>query len=133
MCKTVQELKNEGWQIRVAHMRDMLGVRRIDDDSFMTRGQYILARARGELEFTDFMAEDYYRCILNSDYIKMPSYSVAVSPTGGFTVVEVTSPDGQKAYGKHSFNSKPFCKKTGVRAAVGRALSKIEKNSVVLV
>jgi len=45
---------------------------------------------------------------------------------GGFTTVEVTMPDGTVLRGKHNFSAhKPFVRRIGVTAALGRAFGNI--------
>jgi len=46
---------------------------------------------------------------------------------GGFTRVTITTPDGDILTGKHNFGaSKPFCRRIGVIAALGKAFGTAE-------
>lgn len=52
---------------------------------------------------------------------------------GGFTRVEITTPQGDVLVGKHNFSaSKPFCRRIGVIGALGRAFGS-QKNLTDLV
>lgn len=45
---------------------------------------------------------------------------------GGFTRVELTSPNGEKVIGKYNFNNRHFNRLIGLRAALGRAIKQFK-------
>lgn len=42
---------------------------------------------------------------------------------GGYTSVDVTTPDGVELHGKYSFGNRQFNRKLGLQAAIGRAFT----------
>ncbi len=65
-----------------------------------------------------------YECMPNHE-IMHDTYKVANN--GGFTAVMVTAPDGTILKGKHNFSSKkPFTRRIGVIAALGKAFGAAE-------
>lgn len=128
---TVHELRQAGYKIFIKHVREFIGIRKVDDDYFMTRGEYQNALENGELAFEDIYAEDYYRNpkgrfgyrFTKSD--RMPDYSEAVDSLGGWTQVEVVTPEGPILKGKYSFADKPFCRRKGLQIALSKALGTI--------
>ena len=116
---TKQSLTEQGYRVKVRHIREFLGVRRADDDCFMTRGEYNRGRENGELEF-DLYGAAFYKH--HTGTFNIPKYAQAVCSTGGWTQVEVVTPEGQTLHGKYSFGKRNFHRKHGVAAAIGRAL-----------
>lgn len=119
---TVEELRKQGWQVKVQHVREFVGVEREEDDRFMTRGQYEQASMDGTLIV---FAAKFYNEVYKVPYTQNPSYGQAVSPINGWTQVTVTTPSGITVTAKHSFNGKPFNRKLGVKAALGRIFNEL--------
>jgi len=60
---------------------------------------------------------------LQQDEIDACIVRPTVSQIGGFTRVEIIDNDtGRTFTAKHNFNGRPFCKKIGVQAALGKAI-----------
>lgn len=94
----VQELRKNGWKIRIAHLR-------------ITEGY------KGYVSRRDF--ED------GVPYPDCKSWAGAVSPRGGKTLVTVTSPEGQTVEISAQCNEKDnYNRRRGVQIALGRALKK---------
>lgn len=122
----VQELRRNGYHVKIRHVRDFLGVKKVDEnDCYMTRGEYEQARLNGELRFTDPMARDFFTGLGVADG-KMPEYGKAVDSFGGWTEVLVTKPDGVTVKGKCNFSTnnvdRPFVRKVGLSIALSKAL-----------
>lgn len=121
---TVCELRRAGNQVFIRHVREFIGVERMDDDEFMTRGEYEEARQNGEIMYIDAFAEDFYREQGVARGV-VPQYSRAVSPINGWTEVSVVTPEGSTVKGKYNFDNKPFCRKLGTSIALSKALFKL--------
>ena len=102
--QSVSELRKAGYKIRVTHVRNSKNPAIIGGvkDYLLSRYEYNMAKSEGKL--------------LN----KIP-FGESVLPCGGFTVVEVTTPDGATSKGKYNFGKRRFERKIGVAAALGRA------------
>lgn len=113
---TVEDLRKSGHLVMVLHYRDMYPFYYQEYDtgkreSIMTRLEFEGADADGSL-FS-------YAC---HGAVKA-KYSNAVRPKGGFTIVKVTTPEGETFTGKFNFSkNRQFNKKIGVAAALGRAM-----------
>lgn len=110
---TVQELRQKGYQVKVRHTRyfDEYGI--LDNgefDNFLTRGEFERAYDDGAVI-----------TIFGERTNEYATYGRLVQPFGGFTSVVLTAPNGQEYTGKFNFNNRPFCRKTGFLAALGRA------------
>lgn len=112
----VHELRKSGNKVSIRHVRSFLGVHRVGDDHFMTRGEYEHALDNDEIAL-NILATKLYK--------RMPSYKDAVEPRGGWTEITLTTPDGTVTKGKYSFFNKGFCRKTGVKIALMKAMNKI--------
>lgn len=104
MKVSVQSLRASGYKVRVQHKRLFPG---LSHDNIMTRGQF-----EGVITSLGYQpAED-------------GKYSKAVSPKGGETVVQITSPDGTELEGVAKCSLKdPYNRKRGLSIAIGRALN----------
>src|SRR3990167_2066055 len=93
---TVEELRKSGFKVRVYHGRVV----------FLGMSVDIMSRREFET--------------------KMPSdmWDGLVLSSGGFTRVEVTTPEGETKVGKFNFGNRQFNRKLGLTAAIGRALCK---------
>lgn len=93
--QSVETLRKDGYKVRVYHGRIFTTNQPNYADVCMSKRD-----AEGELD---------------------PAYYL--SSFGGFTSVEVTTPDGRDYIGKFNFSpNRQFNRKLGLRAAVGRAL-----------
>lgn len=112
---TVQKLRQLGYKVKVRHTRffDEYGVLDSGEfDNFLTRGEFERAYDDGDIVTIHGDSEP-------SD--EFSAYSNLVKPFGGFTSVTLTAPDGHVYTGKFNFNNKPFSRKVGYNAALGRA------------
>jgi hypothetical protein len=102
--KTVSELRKSGYKVRVTHVRQTRNPAIIDGnaDYLLSRYEHDLAHSEGRLFYASPFGE-------------------SVVPNGGFTVVEITTPDGKTLKGKFNFGKRRFERKIGVKAALGRA------------
>lgn len=131
----IQELRQNGFGVKVSHHRLFRGIGVVEDlpktkiDNVLTRGEYERAKVEGTLDFDDFGANLYQEAFPDD----VP-YGKAVSPVGGFTTVEVTTPDGHVVAKKYNFGKTvPFCRKKGVIAALGRVMKELRINTDVMV
>lgn len=112
---TVDELRQNGFQVKIRHTRYFGAYGILDHgefDNFLTRGEF--ERAYDEGLLVTIHGDDE-----PSDGFS--TYGKLVQPFGGFTSVFLTAPDGCEYVGKFNFNNKPFSRKKGVIAAIGRA------------
>ena len=102
--QSVSELRKAGYKIRVTHVRKTRNPAMVDGvkDYLLSRYEYNLAKSEGRL-------------------LDVFTYGESVLPYGGFTVVEVTTPEGKTFRGKYNFGKRRFERKIGVVAALGRA------------
>lgn len=125
---TVDELRAFGFDVHVQHHRvfNEIGQWESDGqgiDNVLTRGEYNRAQQSGQLDFTDDLVvpNRYYDQGYNLPE-EIP-YGKAVSPTGGFTTVNIITPNGVSLRGKFNFGKKePFCRRQGVLIAINRAM-----------
>lgn len=102
---TVSDLRSSNFKVRVQHKRAYYGF-----DGVLTRGQYEEVKAG-------------VRSIPQDNYLS-DSYSEAVNPNGGETVVQITTPDGTELEGVAKCSTKdPYNRKKGLAIALGRAMS----------
>lgn len=102
--KSVSELRRSGYKVRVTHVRLTRNPAIINGnaDNLLSRYEHNLAKSEGKL--TNSL-----------------SFGESVFPNGGFTVVEVSTPEGRTFKGKYNFGKRRFERKIGVVAALGRA------------
>lgn len=115
MSVTVEQLRREGYKVRVTHVRDTIAQ---DDDWnwLFSRYEYEEKLKSGKLDFAT----------RPSQVVFSKKYGDVVLPHGGFTHVEVTTPDGQTVSAKYNFpRKKPFVRKEGTKIALFRALGKL--------
>lgn len=127
---TVKALRDAGYRVKLRHVREFVGVFKLGDDEFMTRGEYEQARLNGEIEYYPWGAEYFHE---TTGALKVPSYGMAVDNFGGWTEVDITSPDGTIMHGKYSFRNKQFNRKIGTSAAIGIAMvrpGRVKKDKV---
>lgn len=132
----IQELRQNGFRVKINHHRIFKGIgvaeylpkRHIDN--VLTRGEYEQARNEQRLDFDDLGMNLY-----TEQFAEDVPYGNAVSPTGGFTTVEVTTPNNEVIVKKYNFGrTVPFCRKKGVIAALGRVMKELrdeECNTIV--
>lgn len=102
---TVSDLRGSNYKVRVQHKRAYYG-----SDEILTRGQFEQVKA-GLISMP------------NGTYLG-DIYSEAVSPNGGETVVQITTPDGTELEGIAKCSTKdPYNRRKGLQIALGRALS----------
>lgn len=104
--KTVSELRRSGNKVRVTHVRQTKNPALIDHQP-----DFLLSRYEHNLAFAE------------SRLSNMRSFGESVLPYGGFTLVEITTPDGTTLKGKFNFGKRRFERKIGVKAAIGRAFA----------
>jgi hypothetical protein len=127
----LRELRKAGYHVSIRHVREFCGVYRKNDDCFMTRGEYEHCRLNGEIVYDDLRAMGYYCDRFGVAPNKVPTYGTSVDSYGGWTEVEIVSPEGQVGFGKFNFTNKPFNRKIGLSAAIGRAFKRMKtENSV---
>lgn len=108
---TVAQLRKEGYKVRVLHNRDCWPIEDENYNSVFTRFEYENKQRNNEL-FHDF--DD--------------GFNNVARPCGGFTVVEVTTPDGETFSGKYNFKkNEPFVKHKGVSIALAKAIGRHQK------
>ncbi len=101
---SVQSLRASGYKVRVQHQRLFPNLSVLN---ILTRGQY------------EKMAEG----IKDLGGPETKPYSDVVSPKGGQTVVQITTPDGTELEGVAKCSAKdPYNRKKGLAIAIGRAL-----------
>jgi len=127
----LRELRKLGYKVRIRHVREFIGIKRSDDDCFMTRGEYEYCRLNGHLDFSDVFSSLYYADKYGADTNLIPAYSIAVNSLGGWTEVDIETPYGEIGNGKFNFNNRPFNRKIGLKAAFGRALKKMKSEKFV--
>lgn len=112
---TVEKLRRQGYKVRVTHVRDTIVCDKSDNWLF-SRYEYEEKHKNGELTFTEY----------HSQIVQSRKYGDIVLPHGGFTHVEVTTPDGVTTSAKYNFpKKKPFVRKEGTKIALFRALGKL--------
>ena len=97
---SVQQLRELGTQVRVSHCRKL---------KFPLRDQGNIMQ--------DYMTRREFEA---AGYAKV-KFGDVVESTGGFTIVEITT-NNQTVRGKYSFGPRPFNRRIGLMAAIGRAL-----------
>lgn len=137
---SVQELRQKGYRVCIKHVRyfplngDMVcktidgisgdAYRDYEVDQYLTKGEYLLSQENKNLEFSRDGEESPRVAIYLAPW-DIP-YSVAVSPVGGFTHVEIYKDDEFLASGKRNFGKREhFNRKKGVHGALKQALSKV--------
>lgn len=110
---TVNELRRAGFKVRVTHTRQFPGIVGINQGHMLSRYEFGMEqKGCGSLAIEG-----------NRSFSAVSKFGDAVLPTGGFTKVEFTTPEGTNFKGKFNFGrNKHYNKKIGVRAALGRAL-----------
>lgn len=109
----VEQLRKAGYKVRVCHTRDFWPLSDVDGESIMTRREY-----------EDLLADGEIYCNISIFGARPNSYAYGdnVRPTGGFTLVEVTTPNGETLKGKFNFNAnRQYDKREGVKIALLRA------------
>lgn len=101
---TINELKKQGFYIDVYHGRthiknNIYGYEKPEDITKII--------SRHEVRKNENLSKNY-----------------TVSHFGGFTIIDITTPNGEKLIGKYNFNNRYFNRKIGIKAALGRALKK---------
>lgn len=128
----LQELRQNGFYVRITHHRVFDGIGILEPgpkykiDNVLTRGQFERARDEQALEFDEWGANHpkYSEFV----FPEQVPYGLAVMPTAGFTTVEVTTPDDIVVVKKYNFGkTEPFCRKKGVRAALGRVMKALRE------
>lgn len=108
----VENLRKAGYKVRVCHTRDFWPLSDEYGESIMTRREYESLLKDGKI----------YSNKLLFQYVDSFDYGDTVRPTGGFTLVEVTTPDGETLKGKFNFNiNRQYNKREGVKVALLRA------------
>jgi len=126
VSKIISNLRDHGYKIRISHHRVLNGVGKevgVKDnyqeiDTLLTRGEYEHARAENQLVFDDY-GLNLFPQVNTADQL---SFGEIVSPTGGFTLVEITTPEGATLRGKCSFKNSAFWRRYGVRIALAKAI-----------
>lgn len=98
--KTIDQLKKEGFYIDVYHGRTHVN----KDTPWEIK---VISRKDAEKSG-----------VLNNYFL---------SHEGGFTLIEITSPEGKKVRGKHNFGKRSFNRKIGLNSALGKALKELYK------
>ena len=106
----IQELRSAGFKVRVCHLRRVL-TNEVYKNRFRTIEHYC---SRSEIEE------------MNARGMKF-----IVHPCGGFTRIEVTTPEGQLYVGTTRTSNEQFNRKMAIEAALGRALKKMHANTSV--
>lgn len=107
MKTSVEVLRQNGYKVRVQHKRAFKGLTDV-----MTRGKF------EEVKTSE--AQDW-------------AYQNWVSPKGGETVVQITTPTGENLEGvARCSKSDPYNRKKGLLIALGRALSGTSTRQAVL-
>lgn len=118
--KTVAELRREGYKVRVKHHRKFIVGIPVENslypDNVLTRFEFEEAETLESIPEVD-----------GAELPEMLDYSNCVLPHGGFTNVEVTTPEGVTSTGKYNFNNRQFNRKQGLVAALNRALFNLQK------
>ena len=111
---TVEKLRKAGYKVRVTHVRDCGCVMHRDN------GEYMFSK----YEFNELKQKDeLVNYGLPYGHVSQLTFGQVVRSTGGFTVVEVTTPDGETLRGKYNHGErKPFIRKKGVMIALNKAL-----------
>lgn len=100
---TVEELRKNGYKVRVGHLR------KIADGIVISRN-----------DFQNTVAADWFS-------IHWPD---VVLPNGGKTVVEITAPNGKTVSGQARCHEKDnYNKRAGVRLAIDRAMIELGKQN----
>lgn len=94
---TVEALRKSGFKVRVYHGRVFHPYR--DEQLSLVCSKYDYVNKSGFI----YIQED-------------------INCHGGFTRVEVTTLDGKTLVGKYNFGNRPFNRKIGLQAAIGKAL-----------
>ena len=92
----MEELRRSGFKVRVYHGRVFWSDTRLN-------GCVVTSKREMEAESHNFD----YRLLCH----------------GGYTSVDVTTPDGVELHGKYSFGNRQFNRKLGLQAAIGRAFT----------
>ncbi len=112
---TVEQLRASGNKVRVKHQRYFLDVVNKDGRIYFS-GAVLGPLTRGEFE-------NLKSGILSGDKIDA-DYQDSVSPTGGQTVVQITTKDGRELEGVADCSMHdPYNRKKGLAIALGRALA----------
>lgn len=129
----IEELRQNGFKVRVKHVRHFPNNGAVVEsgesfelDQYLTKGEYLRAKEEFNLEFTEEAENNPKFDYMNAYDIP---YGKAVSPTGGFTLVEICTYDDKLiASGKRNFGRKEaFNKKTGLHGAFNQAMNRFEK------
>src|SRR3990167_2845805 len=101
---TVENLRKQGYKVRVYHGRCFGDYNEFVDRTFAISKKDVLT-APYQNKFGISIESDKLSCF------------------GGFTRVELTTPDGNyTSFGKFNFGNRQFNRKIGLQAAIGRAL-----------
>lgn len=112
---TVEQLRASGNKVRVKHQRYFLDVINKDGRTYFS-GSVLGPITRGEFE--------NLKAGLASGDVINAKYEDSVSPTGGTTIVQITTSDGRDLEGVAVCSYKdPYNRKKGLAIALGRALS----------
>lgn len=113
---TVEQLRKEGYKVRVLHNRECFPIEDANYNSVFTRFEYEEKEREGLLYGFERSPGEF------------PSFDKAARPCGGFTLVEVTTPDGETFSGKYNFKrTEPFVKHKGVSIALAKAIGRHAK------
>lgn len=118
MNVTIESLRKSGYKVQVVHTRDCWPWTVDMDEWMLSKYEYEQAVANKQLLDLSMLG-------IFNDY--PPTFGKAVLPTGGFTTVTVTTPDG-KLHSTGKFNvpvGKNFNRKLGSRVALERALQNL--------
>ena len=104
---TVKQLKDQNFRVEVYHGRQYVpGEKTVLDTNNVENNFPVMSRRDMKIK------ED------KNDFV--------LSHKGGFTIVELTTPDGKTAKGKFNFGKTcSFNRRIGLTAAIGRALKQI--------
>lgn len=100
---TVEELRKNGYKVRVYHGRLYNVYPGVGGTLDMSLWDVAMSRRDWEAQYPMYEFSDW------------------VDSYGGFTRVEITTPEGETKVGKFNFNNRPFNRKLGLVAAIGRA------------
>jgi len=110
MKTTIQKLREDGNKVRVRHCRAYKNI----PGEYLTRRQF-----EERIESSSAISA---AAVINGKLSPKP-YSEIVSPNGGMTVVQITTPTGEELEGVALCSLKDgYCRKKGLAIAMGRAL-----------
>lgn len=119
----ISDLRSKGYVVRCHHVREFPFVAADTPDGLdnhLTRGEFGRAVDAGNLVVVDPYSRNCYPA--EGDELV---FGRMVSPTGGFTKVDICLGDKVVSSGKRNFTRQPFNKKVGLIAAFNQALSKL--------